>query len=801
MSLHLDATQQHIVWYGTWGSGLHSYNDLTGKTEVYEHTGNAPLNISNIVFDIAKRDMNTYWMCTEKGLMTFDKNTHAFQFTAHEIDNPNSLWGGEYHTIYIDNQGLIWLPSTKGLEMIDPLQQAFRPIPLGQKTGLYNLQWNTKTQTLVGTSLYVNRSLWSIKPFSGEYKKFSIPQADEKMLEPIGVQTLDDGRILIGVTRKNPFIFNPSTNYFEEIKLNNLLSIEEKMLDIRSAVQDDEGNVWMANHKGGIIIWNPKDNVANIIGGNDDLAKPIGMKGPTQCVLKHGDYIYGFVHAKGIMRINAHNLECSYILFNNKLLEQASYVVCHKSGHFWFATPSSGLIECVVTDTIQILHIYNNELPDNALENIYADTNDLLWINASDGLICFNAISKTAFIYGEADGLYPYNSDFTLTQGESNNYYYLNEAGLGTFVLNDLEQPTKYYKTVLSQFFASDISIKLEAELSDVSFIELQPNQNNISFAFSALCFSGMEKLEFAYKLEGFDADWHYISNNHNGSYTNLPPGKYTLWLNSKYTGIPWETNVTAIEIIVKPHYYQTLWFKALVVLLLLSLVVVIIRTHFQNKLKQAQVELEKQKSIQNIRTRISRDIHDEIGAGLTKISLMSKMMEKVVGENNQAQDQIKKINNASRQLVQNLGEIVWTINPNNDSLSDLLAYLRSYMNDLAQTTDCKISLLLPEITPVVNSVALHPETKRNLLLIIKESLNNALKHSGASKIELNITYVNGTLSVSIIDNGRGFLMNENERKGNGLRNMRKRAEDIGSVLEVDTFANEGTTVHLNLKV
>jgi signal transduction histidine kinase/ligand-binding sensor domain-containing protein len=798
ISLYIDPSDDNIIWYGTWGSGLHCYNKMTGKTEIYTYSINLPSNVSNIVFDIVKRNDQSLWLCAERGLISFDKTTHEFHFIQHETDNANSIWGGELQNIYIDNEGLIWLTGHHGVEIIDPLQQLFKPMAIDQKPGLYSLQWNAQTRSLVGTSLYVNRSLWMINPGNGHCQQFHIPEADKKMLEPVGICNLNDGCILIGMTRMNPYIFNPFTSHFDQLQLSNLLGLDVNKLDIRSAIQDPSGDVWMANFKGGIIRWKPNDNTARIF-GNPAEEKPEAFKSATHQVMKNGNFIYGFVASAGLICVNANNEECTYLPFNNRILNQSQYVACDSNGHFWFTTPSNGIIECTATDSLRILKTYYHELPDKGIENIYIDSNNCLWINSSTGLIYFNTKTKSTQLYGEMDGLYPYTSDFTLVQGEDDHYYYLTTAGPGSFRQRDLIQPVKYYPTVLSQFLVADKPIHLEAELFDVHAIELQPDQNNISFAFSALCYSGAEKLEFAYKLEGFDSDWHYIGNNHNGSYTNLPPGEYTLLLNSKYKEIPWSTEVTRIEVVVKPHYYQTLWFRLFMVLLGIALIVLVIRTHFKNKLKEARVELEKQKSIQSIRMRISRDIHDEIGAGLTKISLMSKQMEKSMDDELPAKDQIRKINTTSRQLVQNLGEIVWTINPNNDSLVDLLGYLRRYTHEMAESTDIHFSIQLPDISEELQAVSVHPEVKRNLLLIIKESLNNAMKHSEASKIYLNVSYNKFILSATVMDNGKGFVMTESETIGNGLRNMRKRAEDIGTALEIDTNSHSGTRIHIDI--
>jgi signal transduction histidine kinase len=218
-------------------------------------------------------------------------------------------------------------------------------------------------------------------------------------------------------------------------------------------------------------------------------------------------------------------------------------------------------------------------------------------------------------------------------------------------------------------------------------------------------------------------------------------------------------------------------------------------------KLREVERQLEKQRSIEAIRTRISRDIHDEIGAGLTKISLMSRKVERLAKTNDEAGEAASGLGNASRDLVQNLGEIVWTINPKNDSLADLLGYLRSYTGKFFEETGIALHLQVTEILPAHHAMRLSPEVKRNTLLILKESLNNVVKHSEATNVSVEVTLQDEQFCLVIEDNGRGFDLEMRSRSGNGLRNMQKRAEEIQGEYEVKTSVSNGTCTMLKFRL
>jgi signal transduction histidine kinase len=205
-------------------------------------------------------------------------------------------------------------------------------------------------------------------------------------------------------------------------------------------------------------------------------------------------------------------------------------------------------------------------------------------------------------------------------------------------------------------------------------------------------------------------------------------------------------------------------------------------------------IESEKQKENALIRSRISQDIHDDISAGLTKISWLAESFMAKTAHTNALPDLgiLQKINDYSRETVSKLGEIIWSANPERDNLESLLDYIRRYVTNYMEDAAIQYHLAFPNELP---NVMLHPALRRNLYLVTKEALHNARKYSNATDIHISFTLHGQQFKLSVQDNGRGMSPNEVQGTGNGLHNMRKRMEAIGGNLSIESIENQGTTL------
>ena len=210
-----------------------------------------------------------------------------------------------------------------------------------------------------------------------------------------------------------------------------------------------------------------------------------------------------------------------------------------------------------------------------------------------------------------------------------------------------------------------------------------------------------------------------------------------------------------------------------------------------QMKVKQKLRKLERLDAIEEERNRISKDMHDEIGNGLTHIALLSELIQAQHSPGSDIKKDIRSISTSARKLVQTMSEIIWALSPQNDTLDNLLAYIREQSHLYFEGMNVVFTIHFPEVLP---EIILTNEQRRNLFLVTKEALSNAMKHAQAEGIELSVVITNDTYCFTVKDNGLGMPANKFKIGSNGLKNMRKRMEDIGGSIEWIS-EQKGTTV------
>ena len=202
---------------------------------------------------------------------------------------------------------------------------------------------------------------------------------------------------------------------------------------------------------------------------------------------------------------------------------------------------------------------------------------------------------------------------------------------------------------------------------------------------------------------------------------------------------------------------------------------------------------------VERVRTRIATDLHDDIGASLSQISILSDVLRQGGNgenvENNEDTKILKTISNTSREVVGSMSEMVWAINPNRDNLLDTAQRMRRFAIDTASAADIQMDFRAQEFD---EAFKIDVDTRRRIYLIFKEAVNNAVKYSKGSKIKIRLSRNLGVLTLSVKDDGIGFDGNGN-REGNGLKNMRMRAEKIGGKLKIESFAGKGTFILLTV--
>ena len=309
--------------------------------------------------------------------------------------------------------------------------------------------------------------------------------------------------------------------------------------------------------------------------------------------------------------------------------------------------------------------------------------------------------------------------------------------------------------------------------------IALRYNQNNVTFQFAALDFTRPQANKVKFILEGWDKTW-ITSTDKNFRYSHLAPGSYLLKVKAANSDGLWNKEEKLILIVNAPFWLRT-WFYFWMGIGLIICIVYITYFVSQQKIRKRLRLLEKQHAIEAERNRISRDMHDEIGSGLTHIALLSELIQTQQKTERAFRNDIGSISTAARKLVDSMSEIIWALNPQNDSLENLLSYIREQMQQHFEPFKILLKIDFPY---EVQDIKLSNEQRRNLYLVTKEALNNVMKHACASNVTLFMCPILNKLNFEVNDDGRGLSDKKGRAIGNGLKNMRKRMEDIGGTIE-----------------
>jgi signal transduction histidine kinase len=421
-----------------------------------------------------------------------------------------------------------------------------------------------------------------------------------------------------------------------------------------------------------------------------------------------------------------------------------------------------------------------------------------LWISTNNGISKFNLTKQTFTNYDIEDGLQSneFNSG-AFYSSERGEFFFGGINGFNSFFPDSIKDNPVVPEVAITSCKIFDEEWKGDTSLTLLHSLILPYNQNTLSFAFAPLEFTQPEKNLIKYRLIGLDTHWVSLGEERKVSFIGLSSGKYILQAKACNNDGIWNRIPKQLNIIIVPPLWKRPWFMALFVLLLLSAFGILIRYFSTRKLKRKLEILERHRILEEERTRISRDMHDEIGAGLSKISLLCEISKKKDNLSDDTRMQMEKITTSSRQIVDNMGEIIWSLNPKHDTLYELLSYMRDYIYEYFEALPIKLSLKFPEID-VFSAVTIDARFRRNIFLVVKEALHNIVKHSSATVAIVDIEIVKEKMTILISDNGKGICTDDMPGKySNGLKNMKQRITEIGGEIKIVSEQNKGTLIRI----
>lgn len=424
-------------------------------------------------------------------------------------------------------------------------------------------------------------------------------------------------------------------------------------------------------------------------------------------------------------------------------------------------------------------------LSSNAVRSIAEDNEGRMYFATDRGLDRYDLTKNEWINFSSKTGL-PGNLIFGVIKDSKGIIRVATENGLSRIdpqpERNSENLPPIYLTTL--NIAGKDLPLPVMS-LAKIPNIELASADNNLTIGFVAPNFQA-ENLNYQYRFEGAGSEWSKPSKERSVSFSNLPSGNYRFEVRVVNQNGLSSTNPAVFEFRILPPIWQRWWF----VLGVLSLIGLTVYWAYRTRV-QRLLEIER------TRTRIATDLHDDIGTNLSKISLLSEIVKmQLADENEERSRMLQVIGEASRESVGAMSDIVWAINPKKDSLADMTRRMLSHTEEVFLEKDVKVKFNAPNDG---KDTKLSMEIRRELYLIFKEAVNNVVKHSDCKTIEIDFESRKNDLCLRVKDDGKGFEAN-NPVMGNGLQNMKIRAERISAKIEIDSGIDNGTTVSVQLR-
>lgn len=478
-------------------------------------------------------------------------------------------------------------------------------------------------------------------------------------------------------------------------------------------------------------------------------------------------------------------------------------------------------------------------LADDFISQLLADDRGILWLAGNRGLSCvslsqLNAVMEgrgkrvSARVYGRADGLpgvQPSRDYFpSAWHARDGRLWFSMRSGLLAVEPDQigdnplpppvqLEQVNVDDEPVAIYNAGSPLQTHSGSNLLNlrgrVAPLPIGPGHRKVEINFAALSFSSPENVQFRYRLDGFDKNWVEVGPQHGAIYPHLPAGDYEFRVLACNSAGVWNQDGAWLSLRVLQFYWETWWFKIggglVMVLLAGGTVFVVVRQRYRRKILRSEAR----RALEHERARIAKDIHDDLGSSLTRISLLSQPIRSGGEDAESATNALAQIHRTARDLTHAMGEVVWAVNPEHDTFDSLANYLSQYSQSFLKLAGIRCRLELPLQLP---QRPVSAEVRHNLFLAFKEALNNVVRHAAASEVQIALIPDSAGFELIVTDNGKGLSAGKNviqppghpvsrAASGNGLANMRSRLHEIGGDCELRSEPGSGTKIIFRVRL
>ncbi len=476
----------------------------------------------------------------------------------------------------------------------------------------------------------------------------------------------------------------------------------------------------------------------------------------------------------------------------------------------WATTSGNGLLRFKGRQSSRFT--VRDGLPSNRLGFIIEDREANLWIGSSKGLLRLARRSAALFAeghlsslpcrtYRKEDGLgLPTSECATDSQpgawlGRDGTLWFATAKGLVSANPAQLRPNTNPPPVNIELALVDDV-IRPARDFEGRPALVLHPGDERLHIHYSSLNLGPTNSVRFRHRLEGYQKDWSEAGNDRVAKFLKLTSGRYTFHVMAANEDGVWNEIGSTLAVIVRPPFWSTWWFLGAAAVAGFGLVAGIVHFLSTQKLERQLALLREKEVLEKERARIARDIHDQVGASLTQVALLGELVQTDKDSPGEVLEHAQQISLTARETTRALDEIVWTVNPQNDTLEGLVNYICKYAQDYLAVAGVRYRFDIPAQVP---ARAVAPEVRHNVFLASKEAVTNIVRHAQGSSAWLRIRLEPASVVLEIEDNGRGVadLDVDAPRTRNGLKNMRKRLEDIGGSFSLTPGPEGGALVRL----
>jgi len=811
-----------------------TYNDLTELNDSLFITGSeGPLLILNkhfeiiseikqpkeiTVFKIFKDSKNRVWIGMNTGLKLVSppgKNDHSPHFTLSQapFDIP-LLKNHQISDMLEDSNGNLWITSTNGLVKIAPdgAWQVFTEKDGVPSSNIYCLFQDKEKNIWIGTSLGLSKLVTKndIRIYTAEQGLNS---------NNVGFLISFKKDFFLIFTAQGLQLFISTTKHFSSINSNNVSyagivenskpvllhghnrfgrydPLKAAIVSYKVPGNSKSGEFCSVIDANGIIFCGRGNGLLIRSGLKYYYEKKITHRVTSLLIDKKG-YLWAGTWNNGLYRIQYNSSQVAIGFKNDTtdlIVEDFSYLMPDKAircifedskGNIWIGTRNAGIVQ-LDNNRKQPYTIQRFQLQQGLMSNwgrVFAeDAKGSIWIGSNLGVDKLIPTGNTFRVFNFSRVNNYFDNINAIVPTDDNSLWLGTNKGLVNIIDGELE------KTSAGTIYITSV------KLGDTSFnynkhktgkkAELKYFQNQAAFEFSAPGFLNEKQILYSYRLlGGVDTSWSKPANLQNVAYASLQPGNYRFEVRTTGWNGEWGPPENFSFMIRKP-YWQTWWFYSLAGLLVILFFYGLYRYRIKQLLK-----------LQKVRNRIASDLHDDIGATLTNINILSEISRKNLQQPIEAEKFLQRITEEVTSTSQALNDIIWSVNSRNDSMEEMLARMRRYAAELFDNSNTICHLSLDE---TVADKKMNMEQRRDFYLIYKEVMNNIHKHASAANIRVNVLLQDGRLNMKINDDGNGFDFSA-ATTGNGLKNIRSRSEKWNGSASVKSSKGNGTQIEITI--